>query len=193
MIAGRALIAGHPVHEAQVYAQPGSCASYIINPRRAAALQRTAAALGITRYAEREQDIAALWDEVAGHSRQLLDAYEGGSQDAFARWAVVIDDMDLAEPVSDAADVLQQLVLRGADVGAVVVAASDTQAIRSSYPSGAMRSLLNRREGLLLRPGTADDFDLFGVRGKPARVPPGRGYFCSGGEKHPVQVFLCWK
>ena len=163
---------------------------FVVNPRRSPALQRFAERVPCAQYAERAADVAVLWDAVVQRARSEFASYDAGGSATRTPWAVVVDDADAGEPPPDAADLLQQLVLRGSDVAALILIAADTQSLRASYPSGAMRALLNLRAGILLRPSTADDFDLFGVRGKPVRAPVGRGYFCSGGEKHAVQIFL---
>ena len=37
-------------------------------------------------------------------------------------------------------------------------------------------------------PAAMEDFELLGVRGRPVKAGPGRGYWCEGGGKHAVQV-----
>ena len=54
--------------------------------------------------------------------------------------------------------------------------------------AGVIRSLLTLRSGLLLAAATMEDFELLGVRGRPVKAGPGRGYWCEGGGKHGVQV-----
>jgi len=165
---------------------------FIVNPRRSELL-RDAAARGDapdTCYAERAPDVAALWEEMVHEVEERFGAYSAGDDSALSPWAVVIDDADVLDIPPQADEALQQLVLRGADVGATIFLSADTQALRSSYPAGAMRAFLNLRSGILLAPATPDDFDLLGVRGKPSRMPAGRGYACGGGAKHAVQVAL---
>jgi len=67
-------------------------------------------------------------------------------------------------------------VLRGADVGATIYLAADSQAFAGVLPSGVVRALLNQRAGILLAPATTEDFDLLGVRGRPNRLGVGRGF-----------------
>jgi S-DNA-T family DNA segregation ATPase FtsK/SpoIIIE len=164
----------------------------VLNPRRSRIL-RNAASGGepcSTRYAERGPDVEALWGEMVREVGERFRAYSAGDDTALSPWAIIIDDADVLDIPPDADEALQQLVLRGTDVGASVFVSADTQALRSSYPAGAMRALLNLRTGILLAPNTMEDFDLLGVRGKPARMPPGRGYACGGGARHAVQLAL---
>ena len=165
---------------------------FIVNPRRSQLL-RDAATRGDASeacYAERAPDIAALWEDMVREVEERFSIYLAGDDSALSPWTVVIDDADVLDIPPDADQALQQLVLRGADVGASVFLSADTQALRSSYPTGATRAFLNLRTGILLAPGTPEDFDLLGVRGRPSRMPPGRGYACGGAAKHPVQVAL---
>jgi hypothetical protein len=161
---------------------------WVINPRRSPALRAACAGANV-RYAERPPEIAALLDDLAREWERRFAAYAAGD-DAAGSWAVVIDDIDAVDMAPEVNDALQQLVLRGADVGGRMIVSADTQALRSTYPSGALRALLNLRTGILLGPATVEDFDLFGTRGRPARVPAGRGYLCEGGAKHAVQIAL---
>jgi S-DNA-T family DNA segregation ATPase FtsK/SpoIIIE len=165
---------------------------FIFNPRRSQLLRDSAAAADApdTSHVERAADIAALWQDLVREAGERFRTYMAGDDSALSPWAVVIDDADVLDIPPDGDEALQQLVLRGADVGATVSVSADTQALRSCYPSGAMRVLLNLRAGILLAPATLEDFDLLGVRGRPSRMPPGRGYACSGGARHVVQIAL---
>jgi hypothetical protein len=102
---------------------------------------------------------------------------------------VIIDDAELAEPTTAGGEALRQLVQRGVDVRATVVVAAEPQAARAAYAFDALRALINLQAGILLRPSTSDDFAMFGVRGRPARLLAGRGYACFAGEKKAVQVY----
>lgn len=159
---------------------------WVINPRRSQALRSASSGVRV-RYAERPPEISALLEDLMREWETRFAAYSAGD-DAPEPWAVIIDDIDAIDVPPHVTDMLQQLVLRGADVGARLLVAADTQALRSTYPSGALRALLNMRTGILLGPSTVEDFDLFGARGRPARVPAGRGYLCSGGAKHAIQI-----
>jgi S-DNA-T family DNA segregation ATPase FtsK/SpoIIIE len=165
---------------------------FIFNPRRsqllrdAATKEEAAQAL----YAERAPDVVALWENVVREVEERFRAYLAGDDPTVSSWAVVIDDADVLDIPPDADQALQQLVLRGSDVGATIFLSADTQALRSSYPTGATRAFLNLRTGILLAPATPEDFDLLGVRGRPSRMPPGRGYACGAGAKHAVQIAL---
>jgi hypothetical protein len=160
--------------------------TWVINPRRAPALRRAATAAEV-RYAERPPDVNDLFDELVCTWDARVAAYNAG-EDAPAPWTIVIDDIDAVDLAPHVNDALHQIGLRGPDVLVRICVSADTQALRSTYPSGAMRTLLNLRAGILLAPATVEDFDLFGTRGRPARMSPGRGYACAGGAKHAVQV-----
>jgi len=165
---------------------------FIINPRRSALLRESAtngAGPGC-RYAERAPDIESIWEQVIEEMDARFRAYLAGDDPSSSRWSVIIDDADVLDVPSTAEEALQKLVLRGADIGATIFFSADTQALRSSYPSGATRALLNLRTGILLAPTTPEDFDLLGVRGRPSRMPPGRGYMCEGGTKTAIQIAL---
>jgi S-DNA-T family DNA segregation ATPase FtsK/SpoIIIE len=162
--------------------------AFIVNPRRSPVLRALRSEAATDVYAERANDLSGLWDALSGEVRDRFTRYAAEEEPVFAPLVVVVDDAEVLDIPSDAVDALQQVVLRGGDVGMAIYLAADTQALRSSYPSGVTRALLNLRAGILLNPSTADDFDLFGARGRPSRLPPGRGYWCQGGAKHAVQV-----
>jgi hypothetical protein len=74
------------------------------------------------------------------------------------------------------------------DLGILMVVAASTQALRAKYPTDWIRALLTLRRGLLLAPQAAEDYDFFGLRGRPQRMPKGRGFVCGEGAKHLVQI-----
>jgi S-DNA-T family DNA segregation ATPase FtsK/SpoIIIE len=160
---------------------------FVLNPRRSAVL-RAAANADACVYAERADDLIGAWDAIDAELRARLQTFEAG-ESISDRWAVVLDDAELAEPSASGSEALRILVQRGIDVGATVVMAVEPQAARSAYGFDALRTLVGLQAGILLRPSTTDDFAMFGVRGKPSRTPAGRGYACFGGEKRTVQLF----
>jgi S-DNA-T family DNA segregation ATPase FtsK/SpoIIIE len=160
---------------------------FVMNPRRAPLLRATALAGGCA-YAEHASDLAGIWDAIAAECRQRFDTIEQDGDEG-TPWAIVIDDAELAEPPPAAADALRQLVHRGVDVHATVIVATEPQAARDAYSFDALRNLMRLQSGILLRPSTTDDFAMFGVRGRPSRLPPGRGYACFGGERTAVQIY----
>jgi len=172
-------------------ARRGAERVFVINPRRSPSLQKAITLFpdGDVDYAESATDVASCLANLVQHTDDTFERYAAG-QEPTGRWAVIIDDADVIEIPADATDALQKLVLRAADVGATIYLAADAQALRASYPSGVIRSLLNQRAGILLAPATSEDFDLLGARGKPTRVGPGRGWWCEGGGKIAVQVGL---
>lgn len=166
----------------------GTRRAFVVNPRRAQCLRTAAETWGEgATYAERAEEVEDTLAAMADCSDTAFAKY-GAGEDATEHWAVIIDDFDVIQLTGRAGETLEKLVLRGVDVGASVYIAADTQALRASYPSGAIRTLLNQRTGILLGPQTNEDFDLLGVRGRPSRVPPGRGWWCEGGGKTAVQV-----
>jgi len=87
-------------------------------------------------------------------------------------------------------EMLSALVMTGPDLGIRLLVAASTQALRAKYPTDWIRALLTLRQGVLLAPQAAEDYDFFGVRGRPQRMPKGRGYACANGGKHLVQIAL---
>jgi len=160
----------------------------VANPRRSPGL-RDAALKASATYAERLPEVEALFEAVTAEIQDRQREYVGGKE-IFEPYVIVIDDIDVLDIPPMANDALQQVALRGADLGLTLMIAADAQALRSSYPSGVTRALLNQRTGILLAPSTPEDFDFFGVRGKPSRQPPGRGYYCAASMKHSIQVAL---
>jgi hypothetical protein len=164
----------------------------IFNPRRSPALRSVRDYLhskvgADCYYAERLNDVAGLLDSSAGEINGRQEQFLGGSE-SFSSLSIFIDDLDTLDIPGPVNDVLQQVALRGVDLGTSLFVAGDVQALRASYPSGVTRTLLNLRQGILLSPLTPEDFDYFGVRGKPAQMPPGRGYYCAAAGKLTVQV-----
>jgi hypothetical protein len=60
----------------------------------------------------------------------------------------------------------------------------------ASRGNGAKPAQTGTRDmrGLLLAPQAAEDYDFFGLRGRPQRMPKGRGFVCGEGAKHLVQA-----
>jgi len=160
---------------------------FVLNPRRSAVL-RSAAQSYSCRYAERADELLGTWEAIEDELRTRLDAFDSDS-DVGSRWAIVLDDAELLDPSPGGADALHQLIQRGVDVNATVLMAAEPQAARATYSFDALRALINLQSGILLRPSTTDDFAMFGVRGRPARLPVGRGYACFAGEKRAVQIY----
>jgi S-DNA-T family DNA segregation ATPase FtsK/SpoIIIE len=172
------------VHE---LARSGFGPLFVLNPRRSAML-RAAAQSRDCRYAERADELGRSWEAIEDELRRRLDAFDSGG-DAGPPWAVVIDDAELVEPSPGGADALRHLIQRGVDVNGTVLMAAEPQAARAAYSFDALRTLINLQSGILLRPSTTDDFAMFGVRGRPGRLPAGRGYACFAGEKKAVQIY----
>jgi len=158
----------------------------VLNPRRSALL-REACGEAVDYHEGPDETLAAL--------QQLASEIQAAFQDdsetrQSTRWGIVVDDIDCIELPFDAAEQFQKLALRGSDVGVTLSVAGDSQSLRASYPSGFVRTLLNRRRGILIAPLTSEDYDLLGVRGKPRRLGPGCGFLCEAGIIHNVQMAI---
>lgn len=170
------------VHE---LAQQPIAPIYVFSPRRSPLLRAACSGRRGVALFEGWGSEQAGWEQVALEMSRRLALLE--SDGAPFPWAVIVDDATLVELPPDASAVLEQLIQRGDDIAASVFAAVEPRA--AAYTYGPLRSLAADRTGLLLRPATTEDFDLFGVHGRPARLPVGRGYWCEAGERHAVQVF----
>jgi S-DNA-T family DNA segregation ATPase FtsK/SpoIIIE len=102
------------------------------------------------------------------------------------RHLLLVDDADV---VDDPDGALAALVAARRP-GLRVVAAGRADALRTAYGHWT-ESLRRSRQGVLLRPRTDADGDLFGValpRHGPARFGPGRGYLVADGDVELVQA-----
>lgn len=181
---GRSNALAVSVHE---LARSGFDPVFVLNPRRSPILRAAAQSCGC-RYAERADELSHSWEAIEEELRSRLDAFDSGGE-LDSPWVVVIDDAELLEPSPGGADAMRQLIQRGVDVHATVLMAAEPQAARAAFSFDALRTLINLQSGILLRPSTTDDFAMFGVRGRPARLPAGRGYACFAGEKRAVQIY----
>jgi S-DNA-T family DNA segregation ATPase FtsK/SpoIIIE len=163
----------------------------VANPRRSPAIKDAFEAVqaGETNvYAERDTELGRLWDQVANEIDERFRTYAAGDEAELHPLVVVIDDAETLDIPGSAVECLQRVVLRGGDVRVSLFLSAETQSLRASYPTGVIRSLLTLRSGVLLNPGAMEDFELLGVRGRPVKAGPGRGWWCEGGAKHAVQV-----
>lgn len=166
----------------------GASRVFVVNPRRSPAVREAAHRWGeAASLAESGDDVVEILDRLADATNEAFARYASGGEPS-GRWGVVVDDFDVLDLSGRGAEALERLALRGIDVGATVYVSAETQALRASYPSGVIRTLLNQRTGILLAPQTSEDFDLLGARGRPGRVPAGRGCWCEGGGKTAVQI-----
>ena len=127
---------------------------------------------------------------VTGTGPAVGDAIEAGMAAIGAGAVLVIDD---AELIADgpAARVLETLVRDARDSGVLVVAAATTEDVLLSRYRGWLADLRRSRSGLLLRPGSAADGEVFDLR-LPRDIgrswPAGRALLARRGETMTVQV-----
>ena len=186
---GRSNALAVAMHEAR---RAGEATFLVANPRRAELVR---SAFGDVKddasfYAERDTELGELWQRLETVIEERFRVYAAGEEEMLRPLVIVIDDAETLDFPGMTADILQRIVLRGSDIRNSIFLAAETQALRASYPTGVIRSLLTLRSGLLLSPATMEDFELLGVRGRPVKAGPGRGYWCEGGGKHAVQVGL---
>ena len=107
----------------------------------------------------------------------------------FPQLVVVVDDADgLVDTPIDAP--LRDLVRTLDRTGGLLVVGANSTVLASQY-RGVAVEVARHRTGLLLRPGSALDAELLGVRVRPdPRAPVGRGQLVRRGVATPVQVVL---
>ncbi|QGN56758.1 FtsK/SpoIIIE domain-containing protein [Nostocoides sp. HKS02] len=112
-----------------------------------------------------------------------------GARARFPRLVVVVDDADgLVDSPIDA--LLRDLARTLDRTGGLVVVGANSTVLASQY-RGVAVEVARHRTGLLLRPGSALDAELLGVRvRRDPRAPVGRGHLVRRGVATPVQVAI---
>lgn len=128
------------------------------------------------------------WADLASEIASRRALLESGKAPTPQQLVVCIDDAETVDLPMSATEMLTSLVMAGPDLGILMVVAASTQALRAKHPTDWIRALLTLRRGLLLAPQAAEDYDFFGLRGRPQRMPKGRGFVCGEGAKHLVQI-----
>jgi S-DNA-T family DNA segregation ATPase FtsK/SpoIIIE len=166
--------------------------AWVWNTRRSVCLARFSPQ-GIpdkqVQYAEPQTGQTA-WAELKAEVATRMAALEKGGGSAFKPMLVVIDDADAVDLPTPEAEMMGSLVLGGPDLRITLAVAMSTQALRTKAPYDWRRTLLSLKRGILLSPQAVQDYEHFDVRGRPQRMPKGRGFVCSDGTKHLVQIAL---
>jgi S-DNA-T family DNA segregation ATPase FtsK/SpoIIIE len=105
---------------------------------------------------------------------------------------LLVDDVDLL-PIGPLAERIERWLVEHASVQQVIALAGATDVLAATF-RGPVAVARRRRLGLLLRPESRHDGDLFGIR-LPSEAtagsgPPGRGWLISGSDATEVQVAL---